>query len=116
MSGRIEMSVCCVALLAGSATAVDPEAHVPVLLAEVTAVFGVEGKHNDTEDAACATAPPENRTAVAVTGSNVRRASTRRSITTHLSLRKAIGRECRRNRVRLAERIGHAFFFNSKFS
>jgi hypothetical protein len=51
MCGRIESSVCWSVLLAGSETAVDPAAHVPVLLAEVTALFAVEGTHNDTDEA-----------------------------------------------------------------
>jgi hypothetical protein len=71
----IELSVCCAALLSGDASAVDPEPHVPGLLAEVTAVFGVEGTRSDFEAVS-----PENRTGVIVTGGNVRRTSTRRSI------------------------------------
>jgi hypothetical protein len=81
MSGRIEINVCCAALLAGSATLVDPEVHVPVVLGEVTAVLGVEGTHSDTDaGAAFATAPPEIPSVVTIIGS-IRRLTTNRRIT-----------------------------------
>jgi hypothetical protein len=79
ISGRIEINVCCAALLLGSATFVDPEAHVSELLAEVTAVFGVEGTHSGTDvGAAFATAPPENPSVVMITGSTRRVIADRR--------------------------------------
>jgi hypothetical protein len=55
-------------LLAGSATAVDPAAHVPVVLADLTAVFAAEGTHSFTDEAAWATAPPEKPAMVTITG------------------------------------------------
>jgi hypothetical protein len=66
-------------LLAGSATAVDPVAHVPVLLADVTALPEVEGTHNDTE-LACATAPPDKPAVIAITG-RIRRLTVSRRMT-----------------------------------
>ena len=58
MCGRIEIRVCCAALLAGATDRRRPGRAVPGCSAEVTALFGVDGTHNDTEVAACATAPP----------------------------------------------------------
>jgi hypothetical protein len=76
MSGRIESSVCCSALLDGKVTAVDPDPHVPPLPEDVTAFCGVDGTQNETVVvAAWATEPPETAPAARITG-KTRRLST----------------------------------------